>query len=127
MGEMPLTDVFDIVFAAGIVVAAIALGGAALRLLSRSALTALVTLIFGAAVAAWVAFALRHDRELAVAAAGLTVCVFVGAASLLLQRALARISATDAHLLEAQDRLAQQIDQEAAERAAELERTLARA
>ena len=76
MGPMALTTAFDIAFAAGVCLAALALAGAALRFLARPALAALAALELGATVAAWVAFALshRHPRELAVAAGGLTGC-----------------------------------------------------
>jgi hypothetical protein len=127
MRSMALTDVFDIVFAAGVVVAAVALAGAALRLLPRAVLATLTALAFGAAIAAWVVYALRHDRALGIAAAGLTGCAAAASASLLLRRALVRLGETDDRLAEAQARLNEQIDAEAAERAAELERTLARA
>jgi hypothetical protein len=127
MSDVPLTNVFDIVFAAGVVVAAVALAGASLRLLPRLALVVLTGLALGAAVAAWVFYALRHDRELAISAAGLTGSAFAAAASLLLQRALGRVADIDARLTEAHARLATQIDEETAGRAAELERTLARA
>src|SRR5260370_42361757 len=71
---MPLTNTFDIVFAAGVGVAAFALVGAAMRFLPRLALVALTSLELGAAIGAWLFFALRHShpRELAVAAGGLT-------------------------------------------------------
>jgi hypothetical protein len=124
---VPLTDVFDIVFAAGVVVAAVALAGAALRLLSSTVLAVLTALTFGAAVAAWIAFALRPDRELAVAAAGLSACALVSAASMSLRRALIRVAKTDTQLAEAQATLDAQIEAEGAARGAELERTLARA
>jgi hypothetical protein len=124
---VPLTEVFDIVFAAGVVVAAVALAGAALRLLPRTVLMVLTELTFGAAVAAWISFALRQDRELAVAAAGLSVCALVSAASLLLREALLRVAETDGRLAEAHAGLDAQIEAEAAARGAELERTLARA
>jgi hypothetical protein len=127
MRSMPLTDVFDIVFAAGVVVAAVSLAGAGLRLLPRVVLAVLTGVLLAAAVAAWVAFALRHDRGLAIAAAGLTGCTFAAAASLLLRQALVRIADTDARISEAEARLDAQIDVETAARAAELERTLARA
>ena len=73
------TTVFDIVFAAGVVVAVVALAGAALRFLPRRALLASAGVELAAAAAAWIAFALttKHDTELAVAAAGLTVCTIV--------------------------------------------------
>src|SRR5260221_2479987 len=77
MQAVQLTTVFDIAFAAGVVVAAVALAGAALRFLPRLALALLAVLARGGAVAAWVVFALhRRDHrhhELAGAASGLTV------------------------------------------------------
>jgi hypothetical protein len=124
---VPLTTAFDIAFAAGVVVAVVALAGASLRLLPRLALTTLTVLAAGAAVAGWVFYALRHDRELAISAGGLTGCALAAVASLLLQRALARVADVDERLGAAQARLEARIAQETADRAAELERTLARA
>jgi len=74
-------------------------------------------------------FALSHDhaRALAVSAGGLVGCLLVAAASLLLQRALARTDAMDANLAETQTALRALVAREAAETAAELERALARA
>ena len=129
MGPMALTTAFDIVFAAGIGVAAFALAGAAMRFLPRVALVGLTALQAAAAVAAWLAFALRHThpRELAIAAGGLTGCVLATGAALALRRVLQRTEEIDTHFAEAQTRLRALVDQEAAERGAELERTLARA
>ena len=129
MGPMVLTTVFDIVFAAGVGVAALALAGAALRFLPRSALAGLAAFELGSALAAWLALALSHDhaRELAVAAGGLTGCLLATSAALLLQRALVRTDAMDANLEEAQTTLRALVARETAENAAELERSLARA
>src|SRR5262249_24011509 len=77
-------------------------------------------------VAAWISFALRHHRALAIDAVGLTICALGAGASVLLQRALARVSDLDARLETAHTRLADQIEAESAARAAEPERTLAR-
>jgi hypothetical protein len=129
MWRVPLTTVFDLVFAAGIVVAATALAGATLRRLSGRTLRANAALELVAAVAAWIAFALSHDhdRELAIAAGGLTACALVAAAAVIVRRAHANAEAIDAHFEEARMRLRALVDEEAASRAAELERTLARA
>jgi hypothetical protein len=129
MGRMVLTTVFDIVFAAGVGVATLALAGAVLRFLPRSALAGLAALELASALAAWLAFALSHDhaRELAVAAGGLTGCLLAASAALLLQRALVRTDAMDANLEEAQTTLRALVARETAENAAELERSLARA
>jgi hypothetical protein len=129
MGAMLLTNAFDIVFAAGIGVAALALVGAAMGFLMRLALIALASLEFGAAIGAWLFFALRHShpRELAVAAGGLTGCLLAGGAAIALRSALVRSEEIDAHLEEARAGLRALVEQEAEDRAAELERTLARA
>ena len=83
---MQLTSAFDIVFATGVGVAALALAGAAMGFLPRRALIALASLEFGAAIGAWLFFALRHShpRELAVAAGGLTGCVLAAGAAIAL-------------------------------------------
>ena len=129
MGSMALTVAFDIVFAAGIAVAALALAGAAARFLPRPALVGLTSLQFSAAVAAWLVFAVRHShpRELAIAAGGLTGCGLTTWAALALRGVLARTEQVDAHLEEAQARLRALVEQETSERAAELERILDRA
>ena len=126
---MPLTTAFDIVFAAGIVLAASAVVGATARALPRLALLGAAALELAAAVAAWIFFALRHqhERELAVAAGGLTGCLLGAAGALLLRRALLRADAIDAHLEHAKTQLRALVQREAEDRAAELERTLARA
>src|SRR6185437_14762593 len=129
MGPMMLTYAFDIAFAAGIVLAAFALTGAALRFLPNSALVVLASLEFAGGACAWLVFALRrpHVRELAVAAGGLTGCLLAAVGAVALRRTLVRADAIDAHLQEAEDQLLAFVDREAAERGAELERTLARA
>jgi hypothetical protein len=126
---MALIDAFDVLFAAGIGVAALALAGAAARVLPRAALVGLTAFQFAAAIAAWLAFALHHShpRELAVAAGGLTVAILATFAALVLRRVLEQAEQIDAHLAEAQTRLRALVEIEASERAAELERTLARA
>jgi hypothetical protein len=122
-----LTTLFDIAFAVATAVAATSLALAALRRGTTSALIALSGLLAAVAVAGWTVYALRHHRELAVAAGGITVCALVSVGAAALCRALARAEEFDAHLAAAQTRLREQIAAEAADRAAELERTLARA
>src|SRR5438270_1759292 len=119
MGPMSVTTAFDVAFAVGVAAAVGALGGAALRRLSRVALAFLTGLVTAGALAGWIVFALRHShpRELAVSAGGLTGCALAAAASLLLARALARAAATESHLSAAQDRLFELVEREAAERA----------
>ncbi len=126
---MSLTTGFDIGLAVAIGVAALALAGAALRLFGRVVLVLLSLLVLGGAAGGWAMFALRHShpRELALAAGGLTGAALACGASLVVAWALARATDTEAHVTAAQKRLQEVVDQEAADRAEELERTLARA
>jgi hypothetical protein len=122
-----LTTVADLFFAAGVVLATLALAGAALRRTSAGLLAAIVLLEACAAVGIWVAFALRHDRPLAIAAGGLTACTIAAVAALLLHRALERVGAMDARLAEAQTDLLAAVEREKTVLGKELELTLARA
>ncbi|HLY94494.1 MAG TPA: hypothetical protein VKP14_06575 [Gaiellaceae bacterium] len=126
---MPVTTALDIAFAAGIGIAALALTGAAFRFLHLFVLNALFALASGGAIAAWVIYALRHHRprELAIAAGGITACALATTAAVLLRRALVHAEDADAYLAATKVKLRNLIDAEAEERAAELERTLARA
>jgi hypothetical protein len=126
---VPLTTAFDLAFAAGIMLAATAVAGAAARVLPRFALLAAAAIELGAAVSAWIVFALsrQHERELAVAAGGLTGCLLAVAGAVAVRRALLRAEAFDAHLEDAKAQLRALVDRETEDRAAELERTLARA
>jgi hypothetical protein len=124
---MSLTTIADLVFAAGVVLAAFALAGAAFRHVSTSLLTAVAALEGVAAVGVWVAFALRHDRSLAVAAAGLTVCTLAAVAALVLRRALDRVRAMDTRLAESQAELLAAVESEKNVLRKDLQLTLARA
>jgi len=127
MPGVGLTTFFDVAFAAATGAAALALGLAALRKAPIWVLLALTALIACGAVAGWTFWAIEHHRELAVAAGGLSAAALVAAAAAALRRAHGRGEAFEAHLAAAQARLDAQIDAEAAARATELERTLARA
>jgi hypothetical protein len=122
-----LTTIADLLFAGGVVVAALALAGAALRFARTSVLIAATTVEAAAAVGVWVAFALRHDRSLAVAAAGLTACTIAAGAAVLLNRALKRVGAMDDRLAEAQADLLAAVEREKTGLGKELQLTLARA
>jgi hypothetical protein len=122
-----LTTIADLIFAGGIVLAAFALAGAALRRVRTSVLSAIAIVEAVAAVGVWVAFALRHDRSLAVSAGGLTVCTLAAVAALLLRRALTRVGAMDARLAESQTDLLAAVEGEKTALGKDLQLTLARA
>ena len=124
---MALTTFCDLIFAGGVVLAALALAGAALHRARIRALVTATILEAAAAVGVWVAFALRHDRPLAVAAAGLTACTLAAGGAVLLARALARVGAMDARLAEAQADLLTAVEREKTALGKELQLTLARA
>ncbi len=124
---MALTTICDLIFAAGVVLAALALAAAALQHVRTSVLLIVTGLEAAAAVGVWVAFALRHDRSLAVSAAGLTACTLAAGAAVLLRRALKRVAAMDARLAEAQADLLAAVEREKTAAGKELELTLARA
>ena len=124
---MALTTIADLIFAAGVVLAALTLTGAALHVASKAVLVSATVLEAAAAVGIWVAFALRHDRPLAVAAGGLTACALAAGAAVLLRRALRRVGAMDARLAEAQAGLLASVEREKTALAKELQLTLARA
>ena len=81
--SMALTTIFDLAFAAGILIAAASLALAAFRAASPRVLVGATMLLSAGAVAAWLVFALHQPRErqLAVAASGLLVCAIAAAAS----------------------------------------------
>jgi len=122
-----LTTIADLIFAGGIVLAAFALAGAALQRVRPAVLSAVAVVEAAAAVGVWVAFALRHDRSLAVAAGGLTVCTLAAVAALPLRRALTRVGAMDVRLAESQTDLLAAVEQEKTALGKDLQLTLARA
>lgn len=114
-------------FAVAIVAAVGSLTAAALGKIARRTLAVVAGVLGTGATAAWIAFALRGRREIAVAAAGITVCCAVELAALRVGRLAAALRAVDDELADAQARLSTLIETEANARTAELERTLARA
>jgi len=82
-------DVVELVFAGAVVVVFGSAAAVVLERLSRAWLLRLGALLSAAAVAAWVVFALKPERAVAVAAAGLTVCAAFEFAVLTLRRLLA--------------------------------------
>jgi len=120
-------EVLELVFAAAVVVVFASAAAAVADRVSQRTLTLLTGVIAAAALGAWVVFALGPSRELAVAAGGLTVCAALEGATVVLQRLLARARRLDDQLQEAETRFDKIVSAEADARAAELERTLARA
>jgi hypothetical protein len=118
---------FGIVFAAAVLIAAGSLAAAALERASRRLLLGLSSLLGIAAAAGWAAFALAPEQELAVAATGLTVAVVAELGALALRRGLFHARGIDAELEHARKRLEELVAHEVEQRAADLERTLARA
>jgi uncharacterized phage infection (PIP) family protein YhgE len=122
-----LVTIAQIVFAATALVTALSLAGAAFDALGRRLLLAATLAIGLAAVACWIAFALRPQSALAVVAGGMTVAFGAELVALRLRDLLRASGRVDAQLARAQSRLQSLVAQEAEERAAELGLVLARA
>src|SRR6266487_1747635 len=120
-------EVLDLVFASAVLVVFGSAVAAVLGRASRSVLLTLAGLVTAAAAAGWVVFALSPDRELAVAAGGLTVCAALELGTVVLRKLAERARDVDAQLSAAEERLEALVARETDVRAAELERTLARA
>ena len=124
---MRTETILELLFAAGVVATAAAFATAALHRTSRAPFLGLAAGVGAAATGAWVAYALNPARERALSAAGLTVCFVAVLGAYGAARAVARARRIDEHLATAEQRLHALIEREAGDRAAELERTLARA
>src|SRR5437870_11897089 len=110
---MTLVRAFEIVFAAGVVVAAASLAAAALRFADRRVLGAAAGLVSAGAVTAWVFYALRLERDVALCAAGLTVAAVAAGAAVLLVHAVERAARGDERLAGAEARLTTLVAREA--------------
>lgn len=124
---MSLVGVAQIVFAVAVVVAALSLLGAALDRVSRSLLRALASALGATAVAAWIAFGLRPQAELAVVAGGITLAFLAELGALRLRDLVRAQRRVDEQLSRAQARLSSHVAHETDELSAELERILIRA
>jgi hypothetical protein len=122
-----LVGVAQIVFAVAVVLAALSLLGAALDRVSRSLLRALATVLGATAVAAWIAFGLRPQAELAVVAGGITLAFLAELGALRLRDLVRAQRRVDEQLSRAQARLSSHVAHETDELSAELERILIRA
>ena len=120
-------DVMRALFAAGIVLAAVAIAGAVLERVSERALYAIVGVLGAASTAAWVLFALDPSTGLGIPAGGLTLCLLVAVGAIGVRRGIHHARRVEREITRAEARLTAQVGQGADERAAELERVLARA
>jgi uncharacterized phage infection (PIP) family protein YhgE len=122
-----LVAVAQIIFGLTAAVTAASLLAAAYDRADRRVLLALALVIGVGAVAAWVAFVLRRDPALAVVAGGMTLAFCAELLAVRIRDLLRAAGRVDEQLARAQSRLHSLVAREAEERAAELERVLARA
>jgi hypothetical protein len=127
MGSVHEADILRIAFAISVVVAAGAIAGAALNRIGRRAIYGAAGLIAAGATAGWVLFALDPHTEHAVAAAGLTVSLLATVGARAVRRGVLHARTIEADIARAEARLAAVVARDAEERAAELDRVLARA
>jgi hypothetical protein len=119
--------IFQILFAASVVIAAVSLALAVRDRIPRRLLWAVTALVAAGTVAAWVAFGLGPEVRLAAAAAGLTASLLAVSGALGVQWGVSRALRIARSVAAASETLQAIIDKDAQDRAAELERVLARA
>ena len=120
-------DILRAAFALSVVLAAATIAGASLGRISQRAVY-LIALVLGAgATAGWVLFALDPRTKLALPAAGLTVALLAAVGSIGVRRGVWHAAKIEAEIRRAEARLKSIVARDADERAAELERVLARA
>jgi hypothetical protein len=117
-------EVVELVFAGAVFVVFGSAAAVVLDRISRRSLIGLGALLSAAALVVWVAFALKPERAVAVAAGGLTVCAAFELGLLALRRLLLHGRDVERQLVAAEDRLAAVVHAETDARATELERTL---
>src|SRR3954463_13010597 len=120
-------DVMRIVFALGVLLAAVAVVGATLERASERLLYGIIGGLGAIATAAWILFALDPSTALAYPAAGLTLCLLVAVGAVGIRRGIFHARKVEGEIARAEARLTAQVTRGADERAAELERVLARA
>jgi hypothetical protein len=121
------THVSEIVFAASAVAAGTCLALTIAGRASRSLLLGVALALGAASIALWVLYALEQDTPIAVSATGTLLAAVAVLAAMRLRRLVQHAHRVDSELATAENRLQDLIEREAEERAAELERTLARA
>ena len=121
-----LVNTFEALAAAAVVLAALTVGAAAAGQLRPRAPALLAVLVGIVAAAAWVFVVLDPDRELAVAATGITGAAVALAGAAALARALQRARANERLLDGARTTIEATIAEEAELRTAELQQLLAR-
>ncbi|MEX2211747.1 MAG: hypothetical protein WD689_08305 [Gaiellaceae bacterium] len=123
---METDRLLEVLFAAGVVVAAITLGLIAWGIAGRLVAALVATATGGAAAAAWTVFAFDPREELLLSAGGLTACFLAAAAGIPLVRGLQRARRVDVELSRAERQLREAVAEEAAKNAEELDRLVAR-
>ena len=126
MRAVDATTAAELLFAAGIVLAAAALAGAVTLRAGRRMLVVDASLVAALATGAWVAFALDPGEEIALAAAGTTAALLGALAALPLRRALERAHRIEAERARGEAHLREVVAREVERRSAELEGLLAR-
>jgi hypothetical protein len=122
-----VTEVFELVFAAAVVVVFASVAAAIVGRVARRTLLWLAGVLGAAAAGAWVGVALEPRREAALAAGGLTLCATLELGTAALHRLVARARDVEEGFALAEERLRTLVERETAARAGELERTLSRA
>ena len=119
---MHKADLFQILFAASVGVAALTLAAAWLGRISQRVIQVVVLVLGATAVAGWIVYALDPKRDLAVPALGLSVSTLIALSALGVRRAVAYARDVDSEIARAEARIESFLARDTEERTAELER-----
>ena len=122
-----MTLAAQIAFAVAAVAAGAAVAAAIADKASKRTLVATAWFVAALATGLWIVCGIERTTETAVAAGGATLAAIAAAAAVRLRKLVAQLRRVDSHVAAAESRLQSLVDREAAQRGAELERTLARA
>src|SRR3954454_9412268 len=120
-------DVMRIVFALGVVLAAVAVVGATLERATERLLYGIIGGLGSIATAAWILFPLDPSTALAYPPAALTLCPLVAVGAVGIRRGIFHARKVEGEIARAEARLTAQGTKGADERAAELQHVRARA
>ncbi len=121
-----LENALQVTFAVGVVVSAVSICLAALTAIRLRVLLLATGILALAAVAGWIVFALRPERDIAVAAAGLLAVAIAEAGAVTLARATRRLRTDEATFARARETIDRMIAEETEQVSADLQRWVAR-
>src|SRR5207244_10101527 len=120
-GRVTIEVAFEVVFACAVLLAAATLAGTALERVGKASILGAAGATGAAVAAAWAAFALRPEVELAIPATGLLACLVAIVGAVALRRGLTHGRAVESQIAQAKAEIDAFVQQQVRERSADLE------